>query len=190
MKNVPEKRHFPYVKTIIIFIFIILFVICSVLYLYPVKYSEIISKYSKKYNLPEELIYAVINTESGFDKNEVSPKGAKGLMQIMENTADWVNSKETIENYDYNKIFDPELNIHIGCWYLSWLKETYKDHTLILAAYNAGSGNISKWLSDEKYSKDGKTLSEIPFKETRDYVKKVNSSMTFYKYILKFPFIN
>ena len=83
MKNVPEKRYFPYVKTIIIFIFIILFVMCSVLYLYPVKYSEIISKYSKKYNLPEELIYAVINTESGFDKNEVSPKGARGLMQIM-----------------------------------------------------------------------------------------------------------
>ncbi len=190
MKNVPEKRYFPYVKTIIIFIFIILFVMCSVLYLYPVKYSEIISKYSKKYNLPEELIYAVINTESGFDKNEVSPKGARGLMQIMESTADWANSKEKIEDYDYNKIFDPDLNIHIGCWYLSWLKETYKDNTLVLAAYNAGSGNISKWLSDERYSKDGKTLSEIPFKETRDYVKKVNSAMTFYKYILKLPFIN
>jgi len=190
MKYVPEKRHFPYIKTLIIFMLMTLFVISSVLYLYPVKYSELISKYAKKYNLPDELIYAIINTESGFDNNEVSPKGAKGLMQIMEDTADWANTKEEIENYDYGRIFDPELNIHIGCWYIAWLKKTYKnDDTLVLAAYNAGSGNISKWLSDERYSKDGKTLSEIPFKETRDYVKKVNSARTFYKYILKLPFI-
>ncbi len=191
MKNVPDKKHFPYIKTLFVFIFIILFVICAVLYLYPVKYSEIISKYAEKYNLPDELIYAIINTESGFDEKEISPKGARGLMQIMKDTADWISTKEEIENYDYERIFDPELNIHIGCLYIAWLKKNYGNNdTLILAAYNAGSGNIAKWLSNEKYSEDGKTLSEIPFKETKDYVRKVNYARTFYKYILKLPFIN
>ena len=112
-------------------------------------------------------------------------------MQIMKTTADWVNSKEPIENYNYENIYDPELNIHIGCRYLSWLNEKYENNrTLVLAAYNAGTGNLAKWLSDEKYSSDGNTLTKIPFKETEDYVKKVNAAEKFYKYILKLPFIN
>lgn len=190
MKNAQEKRHFPYVKAFIAFIIIILLVMGFVLYFYPVKYINLINKYSEKYNLSPALVCAVINTESGFDKNETSKKGAKGLMQLMQSTADWINSKEPIENYDYEKIYDPELNIHIGCRYISWLKEKYDNNrTLMLAAYNAGTGNIAKWLSDEEYSKDGKTLSRIPFKETEDYVKKVNAAEKFYKYILKLPFI-
>lgn len=191
MKNISKNRRFAFIKMLFAFIIIFSLSLGAVLWLYPVKYSEIINKYAEKYNLPAELIYAVINTESGFNENEVSPKGAKGLMQIMENTAEWVNSKEKIENYDYDKIFDPDINIHIGCWYIAWLKKLYSgDDMLVLAAYNAGSGNISKWLSDEAYSKDGKTLSAIPFKETSNYIKKVNCAKAFYKYILKLPFIN
>lgn len=190
MKNIPQKKHFPYLKTFIVFIFTIIFITGLVLYIYPVKYIDLIRKYSAKYNLSPEFICAVINTESGFDKNQISPKGAKGLMQIMEGTANWANSKEPIENYDYNNIYDPDLNIHIGCWYISWLNEKYDgDKTLILAAYNAGSGNISKWLSQEEYSRDGKKLHKIPFKETDNYIKKVNAAEKFYTYILKLPFV-
>lgn len=191
MRNIPEKKRFPYIKAFAVIIFILLFTACLILYFYPVKHMDLINKYSEKYNLRPEFVCAVINTESGFDKNETSKKGARGLMQIMKTTADWVNSKEPIENYNYENIYDPELNIHIGCRYLSWLNEKYENNrTLVLAAYNAGTGNLAKWLSDEKYSSDGNTLTKIPFKETEDYVKKVNAAEKFYKYILKLPFIN
>lgn len=190
MKNVRKKRHFPYLKIILALIFIIILATGILLYLYPVKYMNIIEKYSKKYNLRPEFVCAIINTESKFDAKQVSPKNAKGLMQIMETTANWVNAVEPIENYDYENICDPELNVNIGCWYISWLNKRYNNNKkLVLAAYNAGSGNITKWLANEEYSKDGKTLSVIPFKETSDYVKKVLYAEKLYKYILKLPFI-
>lgn len=159
------------------------------IYIYPVRYCDIIDKYCEKYNLRPELIFAIINTESGFDANEVSPKGAKGLMQIMKNTADWAAAKENIENYDYDNITSPELNIHIGCWYISWLYKNFETKEVVLAAYNAGSGNVEKWLSNSDYSKDGKSLYSIPFNETKNYIKKVTYAEKFYKYILKLPFI-
>ncbi len=190
MKTLRKKTHFPYIKTILAFVLILLIVLGIILYIYPVKYVEIIDKYSKKYNISPELICAIINTESGFNKNEVSPKGAKGLMQIMESTANWAATTESIENYDYNNIFSPELNIQIGCWYISWLNKKFdNDKTLVLAAYNAGNGNITKWLQNPEYSKDGKTLSVIPFKETENYIKKVSSAERFYKHLLRLPLI-
>lgn len=190
MKNVRKKGHFPYLKTFIFCVFMAVLVVFTIIYFYPVKYAGIINKYSKKYNLRPEFIYAIINTESGFDAKEVSPKGARGLMQIMKSTAEWAASNENIEDFDYDNIYDPELNIHIGCWYVSWLNDKFDSNkTLVLAAYNAGTGNIAKWLSSDEYSDDGKSLSKIPFKETNDYVKKVTYAEKFYKYILKIPFI-
>ena len=189
MKNVRKKRHFPFFKIFFSFALIGILIISALVYFFPIKHSNIINKYAKKYNLRPEFIYAIINTESGFDEKEVSPKGAKGLMQIMKDTADWASSQETIDNYTENNIFLPDVNIHIGCWYISWLSERYNgDEKLILAAYNAGGGNVTKWLADMKYSKDGKTLSKIPFPETENYVKKVTSNEKVYKYILKLPF--
>jgi len=190
IKNVQNKKKCLYPRILLAFIFIIFFVFGTIFYLYPVKYSDIINKYSQKYNLPPELVYAIINTESGFDENEISSKGARGLMQIMKETADWAASKENIENYSYENITSPELNIHIGCWYISWLNKNFsKEKKVVLAAYNAGNGNIQKWLSNPEYSKDGKTLCSIPFKETENYIRKVTSAERFYKYILKLPFI-
>lgn len=186
MKKVGKKKRFPFFRTLIAFIVIAVFVFGTVIYFYPVKHLDIINKYSEKYNLRPEFICAIINTESGFDEREVSPKGAMGLMQVMKTTSDWAATKENILNYDFDNIFEPDLNIHIGCWYVSWLCQKYgNDKTLILSAYNAGSGNVAKWLSNEKYSDDGKTLAVIPFKETENYVKKVSSAEKFYKYILK-----
>ncbi len=192
MKKVCKKKRFHWFRTFIAVIVIIFFVFCSVIYFYPVKHLDIINKYSEKYNLRPEFICAIINTESGFEEREVSPKGAMGLMQVMKTTSDWAANSEGISEYDFDNIFEPELNIHIGCWYVAWLSDKYdNDKTLILSAYNAGSGNVAKWLSDDKYSKDGKTLDVIPFEETSNYVKKVISAEKFYKYILKvFNYLN
>lgn len=171
--------------TVVMFFALSAALLFALFYFYPVKHLDIINKYAEIYDLEPEFICAVINVESGFDEKVVSNKGASGLMQIMKTTADWAAEETYIENYSYENIFDSDLNTNIGCWYLSWLMKNYDgDYTLVLAAYNAGSGNVAKWLSDERYSGDGKTLSSIPFKETENYVKKVKRNHTVYGYIL------
>lgn len=165
--------------------------LCIVAYIavswyYPLKYIQIIEENCRKYNLSPSLVCAVIHTESKFDKDALSQKGASGLMQIVEGTADWAAEEIGLSNYSYNNIFRPEVNIEIGCWMLDRLINQFGDLDKALAAYNAGSGNVSKWLKNEKYSKDGKNLDEIPFAETKNYIKRVRFNAKIYDYILKF----
>ena len=149
--------------------------------LYPREYSEFVEMYSAEFGVPETIIYAVIKTESDFVTNAASTATppALGLMQLTEETYDWVASKlkETPSAFD---IYDPATNIRYGVWYLSYLYGRFENWDTAFAAYNAGPGNVSKWLSDGEYSTDGETLSYIPFKETRNYVKKVNLAMEIY----------
>lgn len=150
-------------------------------FLYPRKYSVYVEKYSKEYNLDENFVYSIIKAESKFNPNALSHKGAKGLMQIADITRDWaIVELDLDENID---IYDPETNIMIGCWYLNRLYKEFGDTDLVIAAYNGGSGNVSKWLADEKYSQDGKKLHIIPFDETDKYVKKVNRNYEQYNKI-------
>ena len=151
----------------------------------PLKYEDIICKYSKEYEIPPELISAMINTESHYNTHASRKKGAKGLMQIIKMTADWGAEEIGIEDYDYTRIEEPEINIQIGAWYISKLIKQYDNKETALAAYNAGSGNVSLWLSNEAYSKDGKVLDTVPFEETKKYVKKVLFYEKFYKYRIK-----
>ncbi len=154
--------------------------------LYPLKHLDTVKKYSLKYKLEPALVMAVINTESHFNEEAVSGKGASGLMQLMKPTADWAGEIIGIENYSYERIKEPEINIEIGCWYLSRLMREYNsDLTLVIASYNAGSGNVSKWINDQRYSKTGESLDNIPFEETSRYVEKVNSSKRIYEFIFK-----
>jgi soluble lytic murein transglycosylase len=144
---------------------------------YPVAYSEYIVKYSSKYKLDPYLVMAVIKVESNFVP-EAESDYAAGLMQLTEETAEW-NAKEMgLEDYDYK---DPETNIKIGCHYLKHLIDKYENVDTALAAYNGGMGNVSKWLKDSRYSDDGITLKNIPFPETKNYVKKVNANWENYK---------
>lgn len=161
--------------------------VCAFNYLYPLKYTEHIKEYSSIYGLDPVLVCAVINAESGFNKDAVSIKGASGLMQIMEPTANWHAEEIGLSGFNYqDDIFDPEKNIMIGCWYLGVLKKQYGgDLELVLAAYNAGSGNVSKWLKDSRYSKDGATLEVVPYKETSDYIERVTQNMKVYKWLIQ-----
>lgn len=150
-------------------------------FLYPRKYSVYVEKYSKEYNLDENFVYSIIKAESKFNPKALSHKGAKGLMQIADITRDWaIVELDLDENID---IYDPETNIMIGCWYLNRLYKEFGDTDLVIAAYNGGSGNVSKWLADEKYSEDGEKLHIIPFNETDKYVKKVNRNYEQYNKI-------
>lgn len=149
--------------------------------IYPVKYKNIVIKYSEMYGIDPFLVFSIIKVESSFIPDAVSSKNARGLMQITEKTGSWGAEKIKLANYSTNQLFDPETNIEIGCWYLSVLYKEFKSTDLVLAAYNGGSGNVSKWLKDSSLSKDGKSLSKIPFKETELYVKKVRNCYEIYK---------
>ena len=107
-------------------------------------------------------------------------------MQLMPGTINWAVEKMEYEDFNYEDIQNPEVNIEIGCWLLSYLKgQLDSDEELMAAAYNAGIGNVRKWLGNKEYSKDGESLDNIPFKETADYVEKVMLYEKVYKIILR-----
>lgn len=139
--------------------------------LYPKKFETIVERYATLYDLSPDLVYAVIKAESGFDPDAISHVGAVGLMQIMPSTFVWLTDL-TGEEIAPDRLTDPETNIRYGCYYLRYLLNVYEDQTLTLAAYNAGMGNVKKWLASEEYSKDGKLI-EIPFEETKNYINRV-----------------
>lgn len=148
--------------------------------LYPLKYEDYVEVYAKQNNLSSSFVYAVIECESGFDKDAVSHTGATGLMQIMPDTFEWINMKLG-ENADYSMSADPETSIKYGCFFYGYLSKKYGRVQEILAAYHAGMGNVDKWLKDKKYSSDGKTLHTIPFPTTNKYVKKVMITENIYE---------
>ncbi|GAA0085265.1 lytic transglycosylase domain-containing protein [Clostridium sp. CTA-7] len=176
---------FKRIVTILIVILITYLGITLVMkkYIYPYKYTEYVNKYSEEYEIDPYLVLAVIKTESDFNKEAVSKREAKGLMQIMDTTGQWAAKEIGINYFMPSMLFDPELNIRMGCWYLKALEKEFDNLDLILAAYNGGSGNVNKWLSDEEYSSDGESLNYIPFPETKKYVDKVKANYNIYKYL-------
>lgn len=147
---------------------------------YPLKYSELVEKYSAEYNLDEAFVYAVIETESGFNKDAVSEVGARGLMQIMPDTFKWLKSK-TGEKLPDDALFEPEVSIRYGCFLLRYLLDEFENEKTALAAYHAGIGRVKKWLKDPEYSDDGKTVARIPYETTKNYTDKVMK--TYHRYI-------
>jgi soluble lytic murein transglycosylase len=155
--------------------------------MFPAKYRDIVITYSEKYDLDPALIFAVIKTESNFNSDAVSHKNARGLMQVTDRTGEWGASVLKIDEFSQDLLYCPEINIEIGCWYMAMLlKEFRGDTDLALAAYNAGSGNVTKWLNDEQLSSSGESLDRIPFGETDRYLKKVKSLSQIYNKLYKF----
>ncbi len=139
---------------------------------YPRRYADIVEETAAEYGLDEALLYAVIETESGFDKDAVSSIGAMGLMQITPETFEWLQTK-TGESYSSEALFEPSVAIKYGAFFLSYLFDEFGETETVLAAYHAGRGQVNQWLDDPRYSSDGKTLSSIPFDDTATYVEKV-----------------
>ena len=146
---------------------------------YPIKYKEEIEEASDEFGVPKEAICAVIYAESRFNANAKSAVGARGLMQIMPSTFKDIQ-KALGTDYSDDDLYDPKVNVRAGTYYLSYLYKLLGDWELVHAAYNAGIGNVWSWLDDDRYSKDGK-LTDIPFSETKNYVKKVALAKEKYK---------
>ena len=143
---------------------------------YPREYAEYVTVYAEKYGVPEELVYAVIRTESDFDSGAVSPVGAVGLMQLMPSTFAWLTDDMLFEHLENGMLYDPETNIRYGTYCLSYLYDRYGNWETAIAAYNGGLGNVDKWLEDDKYADGEGGLKRIPFKETRQFVRRVNQA--------------
>jgi soluble lytic murein transglycosylase len=148
----------------------------------PLRHDDIIRQQAADKNVDASLIAAVIYTESRF-RDQTSPVGAKGLMQIMPETADYIARKSGGTQFTRADLATPQINIAYGTWYLRYLLDKYKGNTILtLAAYNGGEGKVDEWRTEasargEKF----KVASHVPFKETRDYVSRVLSARKDYR---------
>ena len=149
---------------------------------YPLKYEKEIDAASKKYGVDKALIYGVIKTESNFVPDARSSAGALGLMQLMPDTFEWLQTYYKDENdYTFEDLADPAINIDYGAELLSILSKRYENEETMLCAYNGGLGNVDKWLDNKDYSDDGKTLKVVPFPETDNYRKLVEQNKSIYE---------
>ncbi len=158
-----------------IILWVILFIVLQLVY--PVKYSSIVDKYSQRYNVESALVYSVMKTESGFSESAKSSKNAIGLMQITSDTAYWIADRMNVDDFILS---DPETNIMFSCWYMRYLTDKFGETKTALAAYNAGEGNVQRWLDTPSYSSDGVSLDKIPYGETDRYVKAVMKTYNIY----------
>ena len=161
---------------------------------YPVKYKGEIALASETYGVDEYIIYSTVFCESSFDKNSVSGMNAKGLMQLLPETYEWLSGEEATDE----NIFDPEKNILYGTKYLSILYTHYVKlleedafykncnvWDIVHAAYHAGNGRVDKWLRDGSIIIDSKgNISELPIKTTKVYVDRINKAKKAYIKIL------
>ena len=172
-----SKVFNPRTIIIIIVIAFLLGIIGSVLVscierlIYPKNFSEYVIKYSEKYAVPSDLVFAIIKAESNFKSDAVSHVGAIGLMQIMPSTCEWLAKYHLGENGSALSLYDPETNIRYGVYYLQYLFSRFGSWEKAIIAYNWGEGNLSSFLEDNEYV-EGKYRT-IPVKETRNYVSKV-----------------
>ncbi len=149
---------------------------------YPVKYQDYVEEYAREFSLEKELVFAIIRTESKFDPYAVSKTGARGLMQIQTETAEDCATALKLSDFTPDDLFNPKVNIQLGCYYFSKLLSRYKGNvTLAVAAYNGGPGNVEKWLKDKEYTNEQGELVQIPFSETRNYVTRVTQAYEKYR---------
>src|SRR4051794_17258346 len=148
----------------------------------PLRHEDIIRQQAADKQVDASLIAAVIYTESHF-RDQTSHAGAKGLMQIMPETADYIARKSGGTKFERADLATPQINIAYGTWYLRYLLTKYHGNAILtLAAYNAGEGKVDEWwhaasAKGERF----RVASHIPFKETRDYVHRVLSARAEYR---------
>jgi len=151
-----------------------------------VTWQELIETYAERYNLNPAFVTAVIRNESSFRTNAESSVGARGLMQMMPDTAQWIAGKLN-DPYDFDRLYEAETSIRYGCWYLNYLSELFRgDPVLVAAAYHAGQGEVWGWLGDPAISPDGVTvpIENIPISNTKTYAGRVTQAYGIYQTLL------
>lgn len=139
---------------------------------FPLRYEEIIREAASTHDLDPLFLAAVIQVESGFRAEVASQKGALGLMQIMPDTAFWLGEQRA-ESIRIEDLLSPRVNIGLGTYYLMYLLERFPTEYAALAAYNAGPTNVKRWLDQGIWDGTYLRTGQIPFAETKRYVRKV-----------------
>ncbi len=151
---------------------------------YPRGYRQLVEEYAKKYSIDPNLVYAVILAESMFKKDSISRANAMGLMQIIPLTGKYIASLAGIKDFSPEMLMDPDINLGLGIKYLSMLGNQYSGNlVLMLAHYNAGPVNLNSWLSRSDTGKVDIFIENIPFNETREYIKKVITYYCYYSWL-------
>ncbi len=150
---------------------------------YPRYWVDEINIAGQKLGLDPYLILSLIREESYFNAEAVSKSNAIGLMQLMPATANYMVSKLSLDFPKLDELKKPRTNMYIGCNYLKYLKDKFNNDLYVIAAYNGGEGSVSKWLKKYNTSDSDEFIENIPFDETRNYVKKVFRTYHIYKKI-------
>lgn len=187
--SLKNKKLLTFIVAIfIVFVFLMMFKDKILKIIYPKTYKDVIQIYQEKYNIDENLIFALIKAESNFDNKAVSNRSAIGVMQLMEDTAKEVAIKNKID-IDYNnmkqELLKVDININIGTKYMTILLDKYESTEVALAAYNAGIGTVDNWIEKGVIKADGSDIENIPYKETNNYVRKILSNYKMYKELYK-----
>jgi soluble lytic murein transglycosylase len=173
------------VYMILVLVLVTVFSILQVLGLFEKNpYDCYIYEYSDSFNVDPILIKAIMKKESNLNVNAISSKGAVGLMQLMPKTAREVSEQLKVPNLSIGSLKKPKTNIMFGVYYVSKLLNHYNNSLILaLSAYNAGIGNVDKWYKQKTDLK----IKDIPFEETKNYVKSIIFTYEVYK-CLKFIF--
>ena len=139
---------------------------------YPLAYEQIVRGHAQHYRLDPALVAAVIYQESKFRSSARSHSGAIGLMQLQPATAEGIAIRTGGTRFHVDDLYEPEINVRYGAWYLRHLLDKYGDERTALAAYNAGQDNVDSWLHEG---------SGIVFPETRAYVDRVEALKRIYR---------
>ena len=151
--------------------------------IYPLEYEQELLSAAEEFEIDPCLLAALVYCESSFRADAVSNVGAIGLMQIMPETGEWLSSKIELDGeYTVESLYEPEVNLRLGCWYLSFLHRRYDGRWQeALTAYIAGQGQVDKWLKDPALSADGRTLDVIPGQDVKEYAAKVLRTHEIYR---------
>ena len=152
---------------------------------HPYSYRELIEREAEANNLHPAFVAAIVLNESSFNPKAESDVGARGLMQMMPDTAQWVHDKMGLaETFSFDQMYDPDTNVHYACWYLAYLSDRFRaDPILVSAAFHAGQNTVQNWLNDSRYSTDRQTISLEKMAEgpTRNYATRVLKDFATYR---------
>lgn len=152
---------------------------------HPYDYRELIEREASANNLHPAFVAAIVLNESSFNPAAESSVGARGLMQIMPETASWVHGKMGLtDEYSFDLMFDPDTNVHYACWYLAFLGERFHDDPILVsAAFHAGQTTVQNWLNDSRYSADSQSIKLENMAEgpTKSYATRVLKDFAVYR---------
>lgn len=159
--------------------FIVIVVFCMVGFVwqryfwFDLQYDQYITQCCNEQKVSKSLVYAIVKAESNFDTKALSNKGAVGLMQLMPDTALFVAQTQNITNFD---LTNPKDNLMLGICYIAYLQQKFDRQKDVVCAYNAGENNVKQWKEKGQ---------DIPFKETKNYLKKVERNIKIFNALYK-----